>query len=113
MQTGLVEQKAAIFTQLNAAVGGQRCASTLGEVWRNARMGRGKILVVEQGYHEAAALDETGFHLQPAAEGNGPTLLDDAVDEVIEVVLSKGGQVVFVDDGTLAAHSRIALILRY
>jgi len=40
-------------------------------------------------------------------------LLDDAVDEVIETVLAKGGRVVFVDDGTLGAHSRIALILRY
>jgi hypothetical protein len=28
-------------------------------------------------------------------------------------VLAKGGQVVFVEDGELAFHERIALILRY
>jgi hypothetical protein len=43
----------------------------------------------------------------------GPSLLDDAVDEVIVKVLELGGRVVFVDDGSLAQHSRIALILRY
>ena len=39
--------------------------------------------------------------------------MDDAVDEVITAVLDKGGQAVFVEDGELAVHDRIALILRY
>lgn len=39
--------------------------------------------------------------------------MDDAVDELIEAVMTKGGKIVFVDDGTLAAHQRVALILRY
>lgn len=113
VQAGLANRNAAILSELNTAVGGQRTASTLGEVWRKAQLGRGATLIVEKGYHEAAALDETGLRLLPASEGNGPNLLDDAVDEVIEVVLAKGGRVFFVDDGTLQMHSRIALILRY
>jgi inosine-uridine nucleoside N-ribohydrolase len=39
--------------------------------------------------------------------------MDDAVDEIIEMVMSKQGQVVFVDNGSLDAHQRIALVLRY
>jgi len=39
--------------------------------------------------------------------------IDDAVDELLETVLQKGGRVVFVDDGTLNQHGRIAAILRY
>jgi hypothetical protein len=39
--------------------------------------------------------------------------MDDALDEVIEVVLAKGGNVAIVDDGTLSVHQQIALILRY
>ena len=39
--------------------------------------------------------------------------MDDAVDEIIEMVLRKQGNVVFVDNGALETHSRIALILRY
>lgn len=113
VREALGEQRRAIFEQLNAAVGGQRSASTLGEVWRFAHEGRGQTLVVEEGYHEAAALDETGLRLLPAGDAGAQRHLDDAVDEVIAVVLDKSGRVVFVDDGTLAAHSRIALILRY
>lgn len=109
----LAERRAAIFGELEAAVGGQRTASTLGEAWRFAQEGRGATLVVEEGYHEAAALDESGFHLLPPGDATGPELLDDAVDATVAAVLEKGGRVVFVDDGSLAAHGRIALILRY
>jgi predicted transcriptional regulator len=35
------------------------------------------------------------------------------VDEIIETVLRKQGQVVFVNDGSLEKHQRIALTLRY
>jgi hypothetical protein len=81
VRDALAERRAAIFGELNAAVGAQRSASTLGEVWRWAQLGRGATLVVEEGYHEAAALSETGLSLLPADQGTGPTLLDDAVDE--------------------------------
>jgi hypothetical protein len=113
VREALAGRRAAIFDELDAAVGGQRCASTLGEVWRFAQEGRGATLVVEEGYHEAARLDESGLRLLPADGSDGPASLDDAVDETIVTVLAKGGRVVFVDDGALAAHSRIALILRY
>jgi hypothetical protein len=39
--------------------------------------------------------------------------VDDAVDEIIETVLDRDGRVSFVPDGSLAAHRRIAGILRY
>lgn len=113
VRESLAAQRSAIFGELEAAVGGQRSASTLGEAWRFAQEGRGQTLVVEEGYHEPATLDASGMRLLPAGEGDGPASLDDAVDATIAAVLEKGGRVVFVDDGTLAAHSRIALILRY
>ncbi|MBC8162525.1 MAG: hypothetical protein H7Z42_15045 [Roseiflexaceae bacterium] len=110
----LAVRRSAIFGELQTAVGGQRSASTLGEVWRCAHEGRGATLVVEEGYHQAARIDQRGLlQLLPAGEALATTDLDDAVDEVIVTVLEKGGRVVFVDDGTLDDHSRIALILRY
>ncbi|NTU78395.1 MAG: hypothetical protein HGA45_03170 [Chloroflexales bacterium] len=113
VRESLAARRAAIFAELEAAVGAQRSASTLGEVWRFAHEGRGATLVVEEGYHEPATLDASGYNLLPAGEAGGPAALDDAVDATITTVLAKGGRVVFVDDGTLAAHSRIAMILRY
>lgn len=113
VKENLAHRRAAIFEQLDAAVGGQRSASTLGEVFRFAQEGRGAVLVVEEGYHEPATLGENGYTLLPAGEGEGAAALDDAVDAAVATVLEKGGRVVFVDDGALSIHGRIAMILRY
>ncbi len=40
-------------------------------------------------------------------------MIDDAVDEIIETVMNQGGQVMFVDNGTLTDYKRIAMTLRY
>jgi hypothetical protein len=36
----------------------------------------------------------------------------DLVDDLIEVVIMRGGQLALVDDGDLAAHGRVALLSR-
>ncbi|NCC30593.1 MAG: hypothetical protein EOM24_01065 [Chloroflexia bacterium] len=113
VKASLAERRNVVLDELGTAVGGQRSASTLGEVWRFAREGRGATLLVEENYHEAAILDESGFRLLPDTGESGPNHLDDAVDEAITMVMSMGGRVVFVEDGTLEQHGRIALILRY
>ena len=116
VRESLDARRMAIFGELNAAVGAQRSASTIGEVWRFAHEGRGATLVVEENYHEPALIDPSditgNIQLNPG-ELVGPEALDDAVDAVIVKVLEKSGRVVFVDDGALPQHGRIALILRY
>jgi hypothetical protein len=113
-EEALAAERAKIFDELDRAIGQRRSASTIAEVWRMAEDGRGRVLVVEQDFHYPAKVDETGRHLGPAdAADAGREIIDDAVDDVIETVLAKGGRVVFVDNGTLEKHSRIALLLRY
>lgn len=101
------------MAELEQATGAGKSAATIGEVWRFAHEGRGALLLVEEDFHYPAVVDASGWHLEPAAEPAGPGVLDDAVDEVIETVLAKGGRVVFVENGRLSAHGRIALVLRY
>jgi len=101
------------LSELEKAVNQRRFASTVGEVWRLASEGRGRLLLVEEDFHFPARVDETGRHIVPADDAAAPDVIDDAVDEIIETVLGKGGDVVFVDDGQLEVHQRIALILRY
>jgi hypothetical protein len=113
MQNYLAGQRTETLTRLDAAVGAQRCSSAIGEVWRMAKEGRGDTLLVEQDFHSPATVDETGLILTPAEDATAPGVIDDAVDEVIEEVMLKGGSAVFVDNGALAQHQRIALILRY
>ena len=113
MQDYLARRRADALERLDAAVGAQRSSSTIGEVWRMAKEGRGDMLLVEQDFHYPATVDETGMILSPAEDATEPGVIDDAVDEVIEEVMAKGGSVVFVDNGALEQHQRIALILRY
>jgi hypothetical protein len=110
---GFTTRRREVLKHLEAAVGLRRAASTLGEVWHLAGLGRGQVLVVEEGYHQPARLNQWGQLDLNVEDPTAPDVMDDAVDEVITSVLGKGGQVVFVEDGELAFHNRIALILRY
>ena len=68
---------------------------------------------MEEDFHYPARLDATGRLLIPAEDVTAPDVIDDAVDEIIETVLNKQGQVVFMENGQLKDYQRIALILRY
>jgi hypothetical protein len=113
VESALTEKRQQVLVELNKAVGENKCASTVGDVWRLAKEGRGRVLVVEEGFHFPARVDETGMILIPADDAAAPDVVDDTVDEIIETVLEKQGKVVFVENGQLEAHQHIALILRY
>jgi hypothetical protein len=95
------------------AAGQHRLASTLSEVWHLVKLGRGDLVVVEEGYHQPARIDERGELDLRVEDPTAPDVLDDAVDEVITHALDKGGRVAFVRDGDLSIHNHIALVLRY
>ncbi len=113
VKAGLAEQRQGYLADLDKAVGQQRVVSTPGEVWRLAQEGRGRLLLVEEDFHFAGRVDESGTTLTPADDPAAPGVLDDAVNDIIEMVLSKGGRVRFMKDGQLAAFQRMALTLRY
>ncbi|MBK8988632.1 MAG: hypothetical protein IPM39_21605 [Chloroflexi bacterium] len=98
---------------LGRAVGQRKFVSTAEQVWRLAQEGRGRLLLVEQDFHFPGRLSEDGRLLFAADDPTAPDVMTDAVNEIIEMVLSKQGQVVFVDNGQLEQHQRIALVLRY
>ncbi|MDP1547013.1 MAG: hypothetical protein Q8L87_13420 [Anaerolineales bacterium] len=113
VESALAEQRQQVLAELDKAVGENKYAATVGDVWRLAKEGRGRLLVVEEGFHFPARVDKTGMILIPADDAAAPDVIDDAVDEIIESVLEKQGKVVFVENGQLEAHQHIALILRY
>ena len=113
VEEGFTARRLEALDRLGVAVGQHRASSTLGEVWRQADFGRGELLVVEDGYHQPARINRMGLLELQVDDPTAPDVLDDAVDETITTVLAKGGRVVFVEDGELALHSRIALILRF
>lgn len=109
----LRERNHTTIEELEAAVGAGKYAATMEAVWRMAKEGRGATLLVEDNFTYPAHVDQTGYQISPASDPTKPGVIDDAVDEVIEIVMQKGGRVVMVDEGALQQYQHIALILRY
>lgn len=89
-----------------------RLVEGVGPAWLAARYERVEMLAVEQGLFYPARLSEDGDWLVPADDVEHPDVVDDVVDELIELVLRRGGWVALVDDGALADHDGVALSVR-
>jgi len=92
--------------------GAGRVVTGMSAVWLASRVERPEMLAVEQSLFFPARLSPDGDFLEPASDVEHPDVLDDAVDEVIETVLRRGGWIALVEDGALAARDRIAISLR-
>ena len=76
-----------------------------------ADSGVGGTLFVEEDYRLKGGIHKTDHSLIKPEDLDIREPIDDAVDAVIGRVLDKGGNVVFLDSGSLARHRRIALII--
>jgi hypothetical protein len=102
---------------LDAARSEKRYAGGLEEAWSLVNQGRGRHLVVDESYHVAARVDGervdvvTGdeAEIRPNARG---TVVQDAVDELVEQQLEHAGEVTFVPSGAVDGTG-LALSLRY
>ena len=104
------EREALDLLELRAGAG--RSVSGMAACWLAARRERPEMLVVEQGLFYPARVSADGDTLEAAWDVEHPEVLDDAVDELIELVLERGGWVALVEDDALAAHDGVALSLR-
>ncbi len=89
-----------------------RLVSGLASVWLAARREHPEMLAVEDDLMVPARLACDGDVLVPASDVEAPDVLDDAVDELIETVLERGGWVALVEPGALAEHGGVVLTLR-
>ncbi|MGH9283104.1 MAG: hypothetical protein ACRD0S_09215, partial [Acidimicrobiales bacterium] len=107
----LRQRRREVLAEITEAVVRGRAVAGLDEVWPLAHQGRGHLLVVEEDYRAEPSLEREG-RLTPAPRRNGPEIIEDPVDEVVEAVIRHGGTVEFVASGALDAHDRIGLLLR-
>lgn len=91
---------------------GGRVLSDIQEAWLAARWERPEMLAVEEDYFYPARLDSVGDGLIPAEDVDHPDIIDDVVDELIEIVLSRGGWIALLEPGRLPAGGHLALTLR-
>jgi hypothetical protein len=111
VQTHLREQRREVLAEL-AEADPDRCAFGVDRVWAAARTGRVTVLCVEDGFTYPARPVRDGRGLEVADPLDGRDVLDDAVDEIIELVRLDGGRVVTVRDGALAGCGSIGALLR-
>ena len=111
-QSGATLRRTRALVRLREAVSVNRHASGIDQVWRAAHDNRCQTLLVESDFEYPADLDPDGTRLLPYT-GRGANSFDDAVDEVIEKVVARGGEVFFFDPGVLDLHQQIAAVLRY
>jgi hypothetical protein len=89
-----------------------RVASGMPAAWLAARTERPEMLAVDETVFYPARLSDDGDTLIPAADVDHPDVVDDAVDELIELVLVRGGWIAFTEAGGLAGHDGVALTVR-
>ncbi len=111
VESWLDEREREALARLDAARGARRYAAGIDETWSLALDGRVDLLVVEQSFEYAVRV--VRGQLEPAADVEAPDVVDDVVDELIEAVAVRGGDVVLVPDGRLVAAGRVAAALRY
>ncbi|MEO6908379.1 MAG: hypothetical protein ABI210_10865 [Abditibacteriaceae bacterium] len=110
---GFDSKRKKVLAQLDNAVGTKQFASGIDGVWRMAQEGRVATLLVEEGFHYPAAVSDDGLSIKGVPENYTHHTVADAVDEVIETVLKRKGQVVFQENGALDNHKQIAAITRF
>jgi peptide subunit release factor 1 (eRF1) len=105
-----LQERAAACARLREAVGTGRAVVTLPEVLAAVAEGRGRELIVEEGF----SMPRTWLDgLSPGDEPDPSIDTEDVVDDLIEQVLSTGGMVTFVERSSLDDCGQIGLLLRW
>ncbi len=92
-----------------------RYVSGIQEVWTVAAMKEGRVLLTERDYREKGWSVKDGVFLVLGEEKpeENAGFHEDAVDDIVEMVLSQGGESYFVQPGKLEKYDRIILSTRY
>lgn len=108
------EKQEALLQMLHDAAGQKKLAEGIKDVWREAINRNCRFLVVEKNFTYAAWQGSNESVIGNANELMGDSgKIKDAVDETIEKVLQNGGEVEFVDDGSMKEFRHIALVKFY
>lgn len=108
-----IETNRARISELVSAMNAGKCLSDLNEIWRAVKEGRGETIFVEEGYFQPVKSENEVLTPIKPEEINQKEDINDIIDEVIEHTLKFGGDVVFLEPGTLKDFNKLALVTRY
>lgn len=104
-----------VIDMLEEAANKKECVCGIENVLHAVGEKRGRLLIVEKDYKPAAKLEKDKYTLVPDDFNirESSVVLQDAVDDIIELVLKNAGDIAFVDNGKLKKYKKIALITYY
>jgi hypothetical protein len=108
----LLSREAEAMELLATRRGQKRAVLGIDASWRASRWERPEMLAVEEGFFYPAWVSDDGDELTPTDNHAEMGAIDDAVDELIEAVLTRGGWVALVQDGIIPDGAKVALTLR-
>lgn len=110
----LDDRKQNLINGFEEKIGEAQGVTGITDVWKATKEGRGLMLLVEKDYSVPGYLingDDYNLHLHPPKKLH--EVMPDAVSSLIELVFEKNGDVVIVENGSLANYHGMALITRY
>jgi Bacterial archaeo-eukaryotic release factor family 3 len=108
----LIRQRERALGRLDVAVRQRRSALGVHHVWTSAKRDDIDTLIVDESFRYPAWTTLGGQTLVRAFSAEMPDVLDDAVDEIIEMVQRRDGSVIFVPPGALGSDRIAAIRLR-
>jgi hypothetical protein len=112
VETYLHRRQDEALTLIAERVAAGRVASGVPAAWRAARAAQPELLAVDESLFYPARISDDGDTLTPADDVEHPDVIDDAVDELIELVLIRGGWIAFTRPGGLDHHQGVAVAVR-
>ena len=97
-----------VLNEMQESIGKNMCALGIKDVMEAAKEGKGKMLIVEKNYMSPYITNGTNNSATKKAKK-----ISDVVDDTVDMVLQKGGEVTFIENDDLKPYNRIAMILRY
>ncbi|GAA3928974.1 hypothetical protein GO495_06465 [Chitinophaga oryziterrae] len=108
------QSKQQLITDFEEKIGQGRGITGVPEIWKAAKEGNALKLLVEKDFSRPGFLTEKNeYNLHSQSPLKPHQVLADAINDLMEIVLEKNGQVILLENGTLQAHQRIGLITRY
>jgi Bacterial archaeo-eukaryotic release factor family 3 len=83
------------------------------DIWHAVKEGKGRKLVVEKDFTQEAYTQSGENRLLFKEPQGAHKVIRDVIDDIIETMMGKGGEVYFTDNGKLEAYGKMFLIKHY